>query len=59
MDSFTGHKLTVQAEKALERSRTELQFFPECATDPVQPAVSFVIQCIELKLKARWDPQLI
>lgn len=50
VDNCTAHKVTEEVREPVFKSRTELRFFPECATDLVQPADSFVIQA----LKAEW-----
>eukprot|EP00171_Calliarthron_tuberculosum_P010691 IDg10691t1 len=59
VDNCSAHKMTPQVIGALEKSRTELKFFPECATDLVQPADSFVIQAIKSEWKKRWNEEVM
>lgn len=59
VDNCSAHKLTEDVKAALQRSRTELRFFPACATDLVQPADSFIIQRIKYEWRGRWDAKLM
>lgn len=59
VDNCSAHKLTPETKAALNRSRTELRFFPACATDLVQPADSFVIQRIKAEWRLRWDKKVM
>ena len=51
VDNCSGHNMNAELRSALEKSNTELRYFPANATDLMQPADSFVIQ----KIKAAWS----
>lgn len=50
-----AQKLSETAIQCLARSRAELRFFPECATNLFQPADFFMIQAVKAKWMERWN----
>lgn len=59
VDNCHAHKMTLSVHKALEKSRSQIRFFSECATDLVQPADSFVNHAINAEWKKRWNSEVM
>lgn len=55
LDNASGHNDTDELRSSLETAKASLHFFPENATDLVQPADSFVISKIKDVWRANWD----